>query len=289
MTPLVVALVLGSALAHAGWNAVLKGRRGDPLAVSTGLSLAWVVFGAPLLLVVEPPAAAAWPHLAASQVAHLAYFSLLNAAYREADLSLVYPIARGTPPLLVACGSWLFVGEAASPLGVAGVVLVALGVLVLGLGSRAPTSDPAPARSRATKGLALALGTAALIASYTLIDGVGVRASGSPIGYAVWLSVIQGALFAAAALAIGGASLRREVWKRRGEGALVGVLSFGGYAVVLWAMTITPIAFVAALRETSVVFAAILGALFLKEPFGRRRVAAAIVVAAGVIAIQAGA
>lgn len=288
MTPLVVALVLGSALAHAGWNAVLKGKTGDPLAVSTGLSLAWVVFGAPLLFVVEPPAMAAWPYLAASQVAHLAYFALLNAAYREADLSLVYPIARGTPPLIVACGSWLLVGEAASPVGVVGVILVALGVLALGLGSRAPASPTAPERSR-TKGLALAFGTAALIASYTLIDGVGVRASGAPIGYAVWLSVIQGALFAAGALGIGGAPLRREVWKRKGEGALVGVLSFGGYAVVLWAMTTSPIAFIAALRETSVVFAAILGALFLEEPFGRRRVAAAVVVAAGVIAIQAGA
>ncbi len=284
MTPLVVALVLASALAHASWNAMLKGKTGEPLAASAGLSIAWVIFGAPLMLVVEPPSLAAAPYLAASIAVHLVYFSLLVAAYRAADLSLVYPIARGVPPLIVAGASWLVAGEAAPWLGIVGVGLVGVGVLSLGL-VRAPSTTPDRPRAR---GLGLAFATAGFIAAYTTIDGLGVRASGSPFGYAVWLTAIQGALFAAGAMVVGGAPLRREVWARKREGALTGVLSAGGYAIALWAMSTSPIAFVAALRETSVVFAAILGALFLKEPFGRPRVIAAVLVACGVIAIQSG-
>ncbi|MCB9592712.1 MAG: EamA family transporter [Sandaracinaceae bacterium] len=284
MTTLVVALVLGSAVAHASWNALLKGKRGEPLAASAGLSVAWVVFGAPLLFVVDAPAPAAWPYLAASVAVHVVYFSLLIAAYRVADLSLVYPIARGTPPLLVACAGWLFVGEVPSPLGIAGVVMIGLGVLGLGL-VRVKPVEGKPSRGR---GIALAFATAGFIASYTLIDGLGVRLSGSPMGYVVWLTAVQGAIFAVGALTYGGPSIRREVWARRKEGALVGILSAGGYAVALWAMTLSPIAYIAALRETSVVFAAVLGAVFLKESFGRLRVVAAIVVAAGVIAIHLG-
>lgn len=284
MTPLVVALVLASALAHASWNAMLKGKTGEPLAASAGLSLAWVVVGAPLMLVVEPPALAAAPYLAASIAVHLVYFSLLVAAYRAADLSLVYPIARGLPPMIVAGASWLVVGEAASWIGVMGVVLVACGILGLGL-LRAPAAKPDQPRRR---GLLLAFATAGFIATYTTLDGLGVRAAGSTLGYSVWLTAIQGAIFATGALVYGGAPIRREVWARKKEGALTGVLSAGGYAIALWAMSHSPIAFVAALRETSVVFAAILGALFLKEPFGRPRIVAAVIVACGVIAIQVG-
>ncbi|MBX3273617.1 MAG: EamA family transporter [Sandaracinaceae bacterium] len=228
----------------------------------------------------EPPALASLPYLGASALLHVAYFALLVAAYRAADLSLVYPIARGVPPLLVACASWAFAGEQPPLVGAGGVALVAGGVLALGLVRTHASTSPR------AKGILLALATALFVASYTVIDGLGARASGAPFGYAAWLFVAQGTLFAVGALAYGGAAVRREVWARRKESALAGIVAAGGYAIALWAMTEAPIAFVAALRETSVVFAAILGALFLKEPFGRPRVLAAAAVAAGVVAIQ---
>jgi len=286
MTPLVVSLLLAAALAHATWNALLKGRRGEPLAASAGLAATWAVLGAPLLLFFEPPAPEAYPYLAASIVVHLVYFSLLVAAYRVADLSVVYPIARGVPPLLVAGIGWAAAAERVPALGIGGVALVVGGVLTLGF-ARAPEKADAPdAESRRRRGVLLALATAGFIAGYTVIDGLGARAARAPFGYWLWLTVIQGALFAAGAMLVGGAEVRRAVWRRRGAGVIAGVLSAGGYAVALWAMTLAPLAFVSALRETSVVFAAAIGAYTLKEPFGRRRIVAALLVAAGVVAIQ---
>lgn len=278
MTTLVAALVLASALVHASWNAMVKGRSGDPLAASTGLSIAWAVIGAPLLFVVSPPAEGALPMLAASIAVHVVYFTLLNAAYREGDLSFVYTIARGVPPLLVAGGAFVVARERPSAIGLAGVVLIASGVLVLGWSS-----------SQRRRVIVLALATAACIATYTLLDGLGARAAADPIGYLVWLTTIQGALFAIGALAIKGKPLAREVRARWKLGLLTGVLSAGGYAVALWAMTEAPIALVAALRETAVLFGAVIGAVLLREPFGRRRIAAAILVALGAIAVRLGA
>jgi len=278
--------VLAAALAHASWNALLKGKRGHPLAASAGLSLTWLAIGTPLMFFVEPPGAEAYPHLAVSVAVHCVYFWLLVKAYELADLSLVYPIARGLPPLIVALATWVVVSEVPSRAALLGIGLVAFGVLALGLlRGRAVDADGSEGRNKA---LALALATALFIATYTVIDGLGVRASGSPLGYAVWLTSIQGGVFALAAMGLGGAALRREVWRSRRSAALAGVLSAGGYTVALWAMSLAPIAAVAALRETSVVFAVLIGVVFLDEPLGRGRVAAACLVAAGVIAIKMG-
>jgi len=286
MDTLPALLVLVAALAHATWNAMLKGRRGDPLAASTALCLGWVVVTLPTLFFVDAPAPAAWPHLVASTVLHVVYFAALVASYRLADLSLVYPIARGVPPLIVALGGATWLGERPPPLALVGVGLVAVGVLALGF-----ARSTAPAESRRkdeARALALAFVTALLIASYTLVDGAGARAAGTPFGYAAWLFVAEGTLFGVGAYALSSPRTRREVRARWREGFAAGTLAAGGYAVALWAMTVAPIALVASLRETSVVIAAILGAVFLKEPFGGRRLVAAIVVAGGVIAIQLG-
>lgn len=283
MTTLVIALVLAAALAHAAWNAMLKGRKGEPLPITAGLCLAWLAFGLPLMFFVEPPAPAAWPYLAVSIVVHLVYTWLLVVAYRVADLSLVYPIARGTPPLVVAVIGWVLLREQPSAWGIAGVALVALGVLGLGF---VRTRGAKKGAREHWRGVGVALLVAAFISTYLMLDGVGVRASRSPLGYAVWLTTIQGGLFGFGALAFGGAEVRAEIWRRRRDGAIAGVLAAGGYGIALWAMDQAPLAFVTALRETSVVFAAVIGALFLKESFGRRRILAALVVAAGVIAIQ---
>lgn len=285
MTTLVAALVLASAVMHASWNALLKGREGDPLAASAGLSLVWALVGLPLLFVVAPVPEAAWPHLGLSVVAHLVYFALLVTAYRGADLSTVYPIARGLPPLFVVVGAWALVGETPTLLGALGVLCIGGGVVSVGLATRRRDDDD---DRRVTRSIGLAVATAVFIAGYTLIDGVGVRVAGGVVSYLVWLTAIQGTLFALGALAIGGRPLAREVWQRRGTALLTGVLSAGGYAVALWAMVRAPIALVAALRETAVLFAAIIGFFVLREPFGRRRIVAAAVVAAGAVLVRLG-
>lgn len=280
VTTLVAALVLASALLHASWNAMIKGKTGDPLAASTGLAIAWALLGAPLVYFVPAPSSEAWPFLGASVLVHVVYFGLLVAAYREGDLSFVYTIVRGVPPALVAMIAFVAADEMPSLLGLAGVALIASGVLAIGGGS------PLAARSRRATWLALA--TAVTVATYTVLDGLGARASGQPIGYLIWLTTAQGALFSVIALAVRGKPLAAEVRARWALGLLTGVLSAAGYGIVIWAMTEAPIALVAALRETSVLFAALLGALLLREPFGRRRVAAAFLVAAGAALVRFG-
>jgi len=283
LSTFVASLVLISALAHAGWNAMLKGKRGEPLSATAGLAAVWVLMGIPLVFVFPTPAPEAWPHLSASTAVHLVYLALLVAAYERGDLSLVYPIARGLPPAIVGAAAWIFVGEALTPLGVGGLVLVTGGVLFIGWDA---VVGRAGTRRRAS--VILAVATAICIATYTVIDGVGVRASESPFGYVVWLFLGEGAGFLLYALARGGRPIVETVWSRKKVALIAGVLSAGGYAVALWAMAQAPIALVAALRETSVVFAAILGTALLGEPFGRRRIIAAALVAVGVIAIRLG-
>lgn len=280
MTTLVALLVLAAALAHATWNAMIKGRGGDPLAATVGLCAAWAVIGLPLLPLVPAPHPDAWPYLGASVTVHLGYTAMLAAAYKKGDLSFVYPIARGVPPLLVVMAAWPAAAERPTLAGLGGVAMVALGVIAIG------ARRPSPGDGPRWRPLLLALAIAVAIATYTTIDGVGVRASGTAVGYIVWLSTIQGALFAASALWLGAPEMRREVWRRRWTGVTAGVLAAAGYGAVLWAMTQAPIGLVAALRETSVVFAAILGATFLGEPLGRRRVAAAGLVALGVAVMR---
>lgn len=280
VTTQLAALVLASALLHASWNAMIKGKTGDPLAASTGLAIAWALLGAPAVFFVPAPSSEAWPFLMTSVIVHVVYFGLLVAAYREGDLSFVYTIVRGIPPALVALFAFVAAEEIPSLLGLAGVALIASGVLALGGGS------PLAVRSRRATWLALA--TALTVATYTVLDGLGARASGEPFGYLLWLTTAQGALFAGIALAVHGRTLIAEVRERWMLGLLTGVLSAAGYGIVIWAMTEAPIALVAALRETSVLFAAVLGALLLREPFGGRRIAAALLVAAGAALVRFG-
>ena len=283
MTGIVALLVLGSAALHASWNAVVKGRSGDPFAASLGLTAVWAVLGTPALLFVPVPAPSSWLPLGASIAIHLVYLGLLVAAYRAGDLSLVYTIARGLPPVIVAGAAWVFVGEEPTALGLAGVVAIAAGVLALYDRPSGELADATRARRRVTL---LALATAASIAAYTVIDGVGARASENAVSYWLWLIAGEGLFFSVAALAFGGRAVAREAADRWRSALATGVMSAGGYGIALWAMTQAPIALVAALRETAVLFAAILGALMLREPFGPRRIAAAALVAAGAICIR---
>ena len=269
--------VLGAALCHASWNAMVKSG-GDPL-----LNMALVTLGGSLVgtaiavaAAVAPPAPAAWPYIAVSTVIHIGYYMTVAAAYKAGDLSHGYPIMRGTAPLLTALGTWLVLGEALSPAGVAGVLLICGGVLSLGLAgggaSRAATT--------------WALTNAVIIALYTLADGAGVRASGDAWAYVVWLFVVHGLPFSLGVLVIKrGVFLRHAAknWKLGLAGAL---LSGASYGIALWAMTRAPVAIIAALRETSVNFGALIGAWFLKEGHLRQRLSGAVVVLAGLVALK---
>lgn len=274
MSPLVFSVVLLAAVLHASWNALVKSG-GDPYLRLAIVNLTHSIAVLPLLPFVGFPAAEAWPWLLGSVATHLLYYLFLAAGYRVGDLSHVYPIARGIAPPLVALGALLVAGEVLSLAGSAAIALVCLGIWIVA--GRSPTSR---------RPLLLALGTGTMIAAYTVCDGMGARASGDVLAYIVWLFLLDGWPFA---LWVG---LRRgpdlvatipRAWKPAIGG---GCMSIVAYGMVIWAMSIAPLAYVSALRETSVLLAAAIGTLLLGEPFGRRRILAAGLVVIGVAILQ---
>lgn len=269
--------VLGAALAHAAWNAMIKSSR-DVLLDTTLVILGGAVAAAPLLLVVEPPAPASWPYLAASVAIHIGYYTALVGAYRAGDLSHGYPIMRGVAPLVVALCAVGLLGEALRPAAWVGVLLICGGVVSLGL---------AGFHWRESRASTLwALLNALIIAAYTLVDGAGVRLSGSAAGYVLWIFLLNGVPFVLLVLARRGRQLVHYAQRQWTRGLAGGALSLISYGVALWAMTQAPIAAVAALRETSVIFAALIGAYLLREGHVRRRLGGAVAVLAGVIALK---
>jgi drug/metabolite transporter (DMT)-like permease len=273
-------LVLCSAVLHATWNALTKSS-GDRVVTLAGVMFACAAIGGIGSLLVPAPRAEALPYLAASAGFHFLYQIFLLYAYRFGDLSLVYPIARGTAPLLVAVLGASFAGEVPRPVQAGGIALASLAMASFAFEPRAP--HPGVARS-----IAAAFATAAMIGCYTFLDGQGVRRAGSPLSYIAWNCWATSLAFCVFALVwqrgriapfLGGAGLR-------GLGG--GALATAGYGIVLWAMSRGAMASVASLRETSVVFAALIGTRVLGEGLGARRVAAALCVALGVVLLQSG-
>jgi len=277
--PLPVALaVLGAALLHAGWNALLKSGADTQLG-AIGLAAGSGAVALVAVPFVGLPAQASWPWLMASAVVHIAYFRLLAGAYRWGDLSFTYPVMRGGGPLIVTLAGVLVFGEVLPWAQTAGVLLISAGILAF-----ATHSARNPVAQR--KSLAFALANACVIAAYTLIDAQGARLSLAPVAYTLWFFVLNGVVITALGMAQRGAAVPRHLakdWRRLAGGGAGAVLA---YAVALWAMTLAPVALVAVLRETSVVFAAALGALFLKEPFTARRAGATLVVLAGLVTLR---
>lgn len=270
--------VLAAALFHALWNAGLKVRISPGIAIT----LMSVVAGAvalPLPFVFGLPAPASWPYLAASLAIHLFYYITLAEAYRTGDLGQVYPIARGSAPLMTAIGSVLLLGESLGALGWSGVVVLTSGVALLSM--RGGTLNVFDGRS-----IGFAFATAATIAAYTLVDGVGGRLSGNVHAYAVMLFILDGLMM----IVYGLVRQRSEIASAFAAGwSLViggGVLSLASYWIAIWAMSVAPIALVAAVRETSVLFAALLGVFLLKEPVMPVRMAAAALVLTGLVLIR---
>ena len=276
MSPIVTALVLVSALLHAGWNASIKSSR-DVLLDTALVAAAAGILALPMIACLPLPARASWPYLGASSAIHIAYFSTLVAAYRLGDLGHAYPLMRGTAPLLVALFGVALLNERPGASMWLGIVLISAGVLSLSLLQR----------GRAQLSATLwALANAAIIAAYTLVDGSGVRLSGAPASYVAWLFWLRGLLFVTLVAVLRGSALRNYVARYWQRGLGGGFCLISAYGIVLWAMTQAPIAAVAALRETSVIFAALLGSLFLHEPFGRQRLIAACAVVLGIFALR---
>lgn len=279
MDPLVFAAVLFAAACHAGWNAVVK-KGLDPLATTVLMSIGATLIAIPLVWFTGLPAPAAWPWVAASVFIHLFYFAALIESYRAGDMSQVYPIARGSAPLLTASGSALLIGERIGVQAWIGIVLLAGGVVLMSLrGGR----DLARLDRRA---VVFALFTAVTICAYSLVDGIGARLAGSAPAYSVALFVGIGPVMLAYALALRGAGaiiMMRRYW---GTGLAGGALQLGSYGIAIWAMTVAPIAVVAALRETSVLFAALIAVVVLREPLKPVRVVAALAMVAGLVLIR---
>jgi drug/metabolite transporter (DMT)-like permease len=273
-----MAIVLFAAALHAGWNALVRAsaeKFQDTVLIVLGAGV-WTAFSLPFFPL---PAAASWPYLAASVLIHIAYFSLVAFSYRSGELSFVYPLMRGSAPALSAVAAALLINESPSPGGWAGILLISCGVLVLaGDSLRSGKFRAAPAL--------FALTNAGVIVVYTLVDGQGARLSGHAFSYTGWMFLLTAPLL----LAISAAGRGREVFRRIqsgwGRALLGGACTLASYGLALWAMTHAPIALVAALRETSVVFAAIIAAYFLKEPITLLRYASIFTVTAGAIVIK---
>jgi drug/metabolite transporter (DMT)-like permease len=269
--------VLAAATFHAVWNAMLKGGRDvllDAALVAAGGALVML----PLLALVPVPARAAWPYLAASALLHVGYFTTLALSYRFGDLSSVYPIMRGTAPLITTIAAVALLGELPRTSTVIGIVLVCAGVLSLAaIGGRA--------RSRTA--IVWALANAAIIAAYTLVDGAGVRVAGDALAYVVWMFFLDTLPFTLIVAMMRGGDLARHLGRHWSRGLASGLFSAASYGIAVWAMSRAPVAAVAALRETSVVIGALIGVWIFKEGHARTRLIGACVVLAGIVALRA--
>lgn len=280
MDPIVFFAVLAAAAFHAGWNALLKVNL-EPLTAISLISVACGVVVLPFAFIVPLPEPEAWPFIAMSLAIHLVYYVALAQAYRFGDLSQVYPIARGTAPLITALGTALWIGEPLGTLGWLGIVLLAAGISALSLRRRSSTLQAFGARS-----VGFALLTALTIAAYTLVDGTGARIGPSPAPYIVWLFLLDGVMMGVFGLIRGPSAFLAGMRNSWGVVLGGGALATGAYGITLWAMTVAPIALVAALRETSVLFAALIGFIFLREPVSGLRIVAGCVVLAGIVLLR---
>jgi phosphonate utilization associated putative membrane protein len=286
MDTAVVLVVLCGALLHASWNIVVKGAVDKEVDVAL-VHFAGAIAALPLVFWLGLPPGPAWPYLLASLCVHVAYYITLAGAYKHGDLSATYPIMRGTAPVLVALGSTFLLAESLSTAAWMGILAVTSGVMMVGL------SRPAQALHH-HRAVAYALVNAAVICSYTLIDGSGVRvakmAGGEVAAYVVMLFVLDGIPYPLLVAWKRGAQGRPAMWvhvrQRWWIATLGGLASMGSYWIALWAMTRAPVAVVSALRETSVLFGTALSVWILKERFGLQRLAGACVIVAGVVALR---
>lgn len=280
MTTGVLVIVLGSALLHAGWNALVRASA-DKFLASLHVVGGAGVLAALLLPLLPAVAPASWPWALASALIHVAYFSLVARAYQGAALALAYPLMRGSAPVLTALAAAGLLGEWLSPGGWLALGLICAGVLSLALaGWRHGPAGAAAVRA--------ALANAGVIALYTLVDGLGVRAAGHALAYTCWVFLLTAVLLLALGLARRGPALLRPTPAALRTAVVGGGGTLGAYALVLWAMTQAPIALVAALRESAIVLAMAIGWLALRERPRPSQLLAALLVAAGAALMRLG-
>ncbi len=275
----VTSMVLLAALLHASWNAIYKGR-GSGLA--TGVVISLGMGGASLLALpfFAFPRQESWLFLGASVALHICYRTFLAASYRYGDLGQIYPISRGVGPLLVTLVSVFWLGDKLSNQVIFGIIVVIIGITSLAFRGNGISAF------HTMRPVVLAIATGCFIAAYTITDGLGARLAGSPHGYVFWMMAIDTLIFVPVV-----GYLRRDTLRTFSRvdwliGLVCGVMALTAYWLFVWAMTLAPIAPAAALRETSVIFAALIGALFLKESFGKWRILAAIIVTTGVLIMK---
>ncbi|TAJ72586.1 MAG: EamA family transporter [Phenylobacterium sp.] len=271
--------VLAAALMHASWNAVVRVGL-DRFNSILLLSMTQSALALALLPFVPVPAAASWPWAAAAALLHTGYKLFLIRAYQHGDLSQIYPLARGAAPPIVAVGGVILLGEHLPPTGWAAVALIAGGVALMAARGGSGTTR------LSGQALGYALATAGFVAGYTLVDGQGARLAGSATAFAMWMFVGDGLVMLAYAMVTRGPKAPLAVASSWRTGLPAGALSLGSYWIALWAFTRAPVALVAALRETSVLFAMLIGVLVLKERAGRWRWLAALGIGAGVMAMR---
>ena len=274
----VVAAVLAAAFVHAVWNALAHNIR-DTLAGFVLISIAATVCSAVLVAAVGLPAPRAWPFIVVSAALEVGYLFALLQAYRLGEFGQMYPIARGTSPWVVALVATTVLGQPLPPAELIGILVISAGLIGLAFAGGLPGRAQLPA-------LAAALGTGLLIASYTIVDGVGVRRSGDVLAYIGWIFLLQGPVLPVVALVRYGRALPgrlRPVWIR---GLAGGALSMLAYGLVVWAQSRGALAPIAALRETSIVIATIIATVVFKERFGRVRLVASTAVVLGILLLN---
>ena len=277
MSPIVVGLLLASALIHASWNAIVRSGEDRLWSISI-ICLVGGMAALPFALTLEPPATPSWPYIILSSLLQIGYCLFLVRAYRDGELASVYPIARGSAPLLVTLGAVLFAGELPDGIGLTGIGLISLGIILLTLGNNRPD----------TKSILAALAAGLFIASYMVVDGLGVRLAKSATGYAAWQAVVAGFLIPLSYVVI-----RQQAPSppRGKEGVLVvvaGLLGTLGYCIAVWAMSLTTMGGVSAIRETSILFAALIGTFYLGEKMTPQKLLGAITVTGGVVCLSIG-
>lgn len=274
----IILVLLLTAIVHATWNAALKSGT-DRVLDMAAIRVSGIIFAAVLIPLTPLPAAEAWPPLLASAIVYMGYYTFLIASYRHGDLSQVYPIARGSAPLMAALAAFLFIGETPTLAGLAGIVAISVGVIAAGTG----------AFRQNIVAILFAGITGFTIAANAFLGGIGVRDAGTVLGYSAWLELLTCVPYVAFAVTYRRGHVIAYASSRVARRNLI--LGFGSvfsFLIALWAMTQLPIATVTAARETSAVFAALAGAILMKEPFAGRRIAAALLVALGVTLLVIG-
>ncbi len=277
MTTTVFLSIMAAALLHASWNAIIK-IGGNKMTIMLVMTLVQAGFGLVIAAGRPMPQGEVWLWLLGSGLFHSFYKIFLSYAYEQGDLSRVYPIARGAAPMVVMIVGAFYLNDVVSGREYIGIAVLGIGILMMARGVFSG--------GESRRLVPFALGSAMATAGYSLVDGLGARVMGDAVSYVAWLFIFDGLVFTPIAMALKGTVVLRAAPRVWAYGSLAAAGSYGAYAIAVWAMTVAPIALVAALRETSILFAVLIGWVIFKEPMTRGKVLAVMMIVAGVILMR---